>query len=414
MNRTITQTIEDDIKSMRDDKLPRDEFLKRLAEHFVYVGVRPGAPGGRFEIGLVSAAGEEGMFLPMFTSEDKFRATPLSKDNEPLRVPFDEIMRQVRPDTGLILNPLSETEYMFRWFILQEYIDDFGKAFVKQEATTEWLITVNEDFTKREVPHGQRSSEAIRVWSDANAGLPISVSSPRGQRISAWFRANTNPAAGKTGPMATAAFFHDASFWEMTIPFGYGTPSLNPLDMLRMPASVKQRFCADRNEMYIYLKYFADTYDYYYTVDDVLPTLSGRAFLAGFIGAGREHITQAAALLLGRQPNPKAAEAARFALEMFLKTCLIANAGFGENELKVYSHRLDRLLAKCLELDPKSELRLLEAKLALYPDVGARYRIDTIAAKDLWAIYFAAQNAGTVVLRPMSDRNTAAAIQQLP
>jgi hypothetical protein len=406
--------IETDLKAARADRLSRDELLKRLAERFVYVVVKPGAVGSRVELVVVSALGEDGMFLPVFTSDDRFRATYLANGHESLCVAFDEAMRQIRPDTGVILNPTSDTEYTLRWFILQEYIDDFGKAFVKQEVTTEWLEEVNAGFTAREVAHGQRSWEAIRVWSEANGGLPVCAASPRAERIQAWFRENINPTSAQSGALATGAFFHDTSFWEVTIPVCYGRPTFNPLEMLRMPASVKRRFASDQNDPYVFLKFFADTYDYFYTVEDILPTLATKPFLAGFVGAGREQITQAAALLLGRNPNPKAAEAARFALEMFLKTYLIVNAGFGEKELKAFSHRMEALLDRCLAIDAKSELRQLELKLGLYPDVGARYRTDPIAPKALWAMYYAAQNAGATVLRPLSNRNTAATIKLGP
>lgn len=408
---TITHSIEDDILSLRDEKLDRKDFLRSLAEHFVHIATTSArGANGRHEVVVVSATGEEGMFLPVFTSEERFRATPLSGKHESLRVPFDEMMRQIRPDTGVIINPGSDREYMFRWFILQEYIEDFGQSFVLQEATPEWLEQVNRDFIANDVPHGQRAWEAISVWSNANRGLPISMSSPRAERIQEWFRANTNPSSNTVGPIATAAFFHDTAFWDVTIPLCYGSPNFNPLDMLRMPASVKVRFCAEQNDMYVYLKFFADTYDYYYTVEDVLPTLASQPFLAGFIGAGREQITQAAALLLGRRPNAKAAEAARFALEMFFKTFLITK-GLSEKDLRRFSHNLEDLLAKCVESDPASQLRLLEPKLALFPDVGARYRTDDIAPRDLWAMYYAAQNAGWIVLQPMSDRDTASTIR---
>jgi hypothetical protein len=75
-----------------------------------------------------------------------------------------------------------------------------------------------------------------------------------------------------------------------------------------------------------------------------------KPFLAEFIGAGKEQITQSAALLLGRRPNPKSAEAARFALEMFLKTYLITNANYDESAIVKYSHRIKDLLATILQL----------------------------------------------------------------
>ncbi|MEA2488965.1 MAG: hypothetical protein QOH21_757, partial [Acidobacteriota bacterium] len=264
-NVTITHTIEDNIRALQAEKLDRLDFLRLLAEQLVYIAVNPGRVGSRFEVVLITAQDEDGMFLPVFTSEERLRATPLIRSHEPLRIPFDEIMRHIRPDTGLIVNPGSEVSYMFRWFILQEYIDDFGSEHVKQEPTAEWLAKVNEDFAAKEMPHGQRAWEAVGVWSTANSGLPISMSSARAQRIFAWFRQNTNPDADKVGPIATAAFFHDTSFWPVTIPLVYGSPQINPLDLLRMPASVKLRFCADQNDMYVYLKFAADTFDYYYT-----------------------------------------------------------------------------------------------------------------------------------------------------
>jgi hypothetical protein len=404
---TLTRTIDDDIRSLHEEKLERDEFLRRLAEHFVYVPVNKGHVDGNFEIVVVSVRDEEGMFLPIFTSEERLKTSWLARAHEPLRIPFDEIMRQIRPDTGLVINPATDLTYLFKWFILQEYVDDFGIRLVKQEVTTEWLEQVNAEFAAQEVPHGRRAWEAVRVWGEANGGLPISMSSPRAERILAWFRKNVNPTSDKVGPIATAAFFHDTSFWPVTVPLVFGSPESNPLDLLRMPASVKVRFCADQNEMFVYLKFAADIYDYYYTIEDVRTSSSGNAFLAGFIGAGREQITQAAALLLDRRPNAKAAEASRFALEIFLKTYLIFNVGYGETEIKGYNHRLDKLLAKILDLDPASPLRFLQNKIALYPDVGARYRVDEIAPKDLWAMYYAAQTSGAIVLRPMSDRDIA-------
>jgi hypothetical protein len=406
-NVTITRTIEDDIRSLQQEKIERDEFLRRLAEHFVYIAVNGGHVNGKFDVVVISVKDEEGMFLPIFTSEERFRSSWLARGHEPLRIPFDEIMRQVRPDTGLVINPATDVGYLFRWFILQELIDDFGVHFVKQEVTPEWLEKVNADFVAQEIPHGQRPWEAVRVWAEANGGLPITMSSPRAERIFAWFRQNVNPSSDKVGPIATAAFFHDTSFWPVTVPLVMGSVESNPLELLRMPASVKSRFCADQNEMYVYLKFAADLYDYYYTIEDVLPTLSAQPFLAGFIGAGREQITQAATLLLSRHPNPKAAEASRFALEIFLKIYLIVNAGHGEAEIKAYNHRLDKLLAKILALDSSSPLRFLESKIPLYPDVGARYRVDEINPKELWYMYYAAQSAGAIVLRPMSDRDTA-------
>jgi hypothetical protein len=407
---TFTQSIEDDLKSVRTESIPREIFLRRLLEEFVYVATTPASTGGRFEIALLAGDGDEGMFLPIFTSLEHFERTPLVERHTAARLPFDALMRQIRPDTGLVVNPYTNLSYSVRWFILQEYIPDFGAELVKQEITHEWLHELNSEFNKAELPHGRRADEAIRRWN-LLTGIPISMSSLRARKVYDWFRTNIKPGSDWIGPLAEAAFYHGGAFWEATVPLCYGSPTLNPLEMLRMPASVKQEFWQDRNEVFVFLKFFADLYDYYYTVEDVRTTFRSNPLLDGFIAAGREHITQAAALLLETRPNPKAAEAARTALEIFLKIFLVHRASIPERELRQLSHDLPKLLARCLQVEPRSDLRNVESKLILYPDISARYRVEHFAARDLWSMYCTALSAGVTVMRPMSDRDTAKTIQ---
>jgi HEPN domain-containing protein len=406
MDRTIRRTIDDDVKSVIAKKLPREQFLKRLLEHLVYAPVVSVPAEGRHKLALLAGEGDEGIFLPVFTSEDQFASTPLARAHAPTKIPFDALMRQIRPDTGLIVNPFTDEPYSVRWPVLQEYIPDFGTEIVKQEVTSEWLERVNQEFTKSEMPHWQRPYEVIRIWSKTNS-IPISMSSLRARKVYDWFRANTKPGSNWVGPLADATFYHDAAFWEVTVPLCYGSPRMNPLDMLHMPASVKLRFCNERNDVFIFVKFFADIYDYYYTVEDLRDAFKDNPLLKSFIEAGREHITQAAKLLLETRPNPKAAESVRTALEIFLKIFLISKAGAGEKDLKNLGHDLRKLLAKCLEVEPISELRLIESKIPLYPDISARYQVEEIVPRDLWSMYYNAITAGVVVMRPMSDRDSA-------
>lgn len=410
MNHTITRTIEDDLKKVVEEKLPREEFLRRLLEQFVFVATAGASANGRFEIVLLAGSGDEGMFLPVFTSPDRFSSTPLFKQHKLTKLPFDALMRQIRPDAGLVVNPFNPVSYTVRWFVLQEYIPGFGSDVIKQEVTQEWLERVNADFSEQDMPHGRRPWEAIRVWNEAN-GVPISMSSIRARKILDWFRVNTKPGSDMVGPIATAAFYHDGAFWEVAVPLCYGRPSLNPLDMLRMQASLKLRFCNERNDLFIYLKFFADCYDYYYSVEDLRSSFASNPLLEGFVAAGREHITQAASLLLDTRPNSKAAEAARFALEIFLKTFLVAKGELSEKEIRALGHDLYKLLKRCLAVDPQSELRHIEGKLSLYPDIAARYRSDEMSPRDLWTIYYVALTSGAVVMRPLSGRDTTKSIQ---
>jgi hypothetical protein len=404
MAKTIIRTIEDDLKSVLGDQLPQETFFKRLLEHFVFVPTPEQYTDGRFNTILLAGEGDEGMFLPVFTSHELFAKTPLAQNNETARVPFDLLMRKVSPDTGLAINPFTDAHYPVRWLMLQEYIPEFGADFVKQEVTPEWLLQVNAEFTKQELPHGQRAFQAIRKWGDLN-GMPISMSSLRAKKVFEWFSSNIKPGSDWIGPLATAAFYHDSAFWETTVPLCHGRPPVTPLDMLRMPASVKLRFCNGRNDFFIFLKFFADLWDYYYTVDDVRDSFPENPLLKDFIAAGREHLTLAGALLLETNPNPKGAEASRFALEIFLKIFLIHRANVTEKELRTLGHDLNKLLKRCLEVEPSSDLRHFESKIVLYPGVSARYRVDEFPPKDLWTMYYTAVTSGAVVMRPMSDRD---------
>jgi hypothetical protein len=407
MNATVTRTIEDDLKSAREDKLPREVFLRRLLEHFVHVPTTSqGSTNGRFDIVLLAGEGDEGMFLPIFTSVEQFALTPLKREHTTASIPFDALMRQIRPDTGLIINPFTPTAFSIRWFVLQEYIPGFGANLVKQEVTPEWLEQLNAEFNQEELPHGRRADEALRRWSLAN-GIPISMSSLRAKQVYEWFRSNIKPGSDWIGPLADAVFYHGGAFWETTVPLCLGQPQMNPLDMLRMPASVKINFCRERNDVFVFLKFFADLYDYYYTVEDVRYSFRDNPLLDGFIGSGRKHLTSTSTFLLETSPNPKAAEEARTALEIFLKIFLVHRAHVPERELRNLSHDLHKLLARCLEVDPNSGLKHLEAKLGIYPDISARYRADQVQPRDLWSMYYTAVTAGIIAMRPMSDRDSA-------
>lgn len=410
MDATITRTIEDDLKSTREERLPREVFLRRLLEHFVYVPTRGHSTDGRFEVILLAGEGDEGMFLPVFTSPEQFAQTPLAREHVASKFPFDALMRKVRPDTGLVVNAFTSLSYSVRWFILQEFIPGFGSELVKQEVTSEWLEQQNAEFNKEELPHGRRANEAIRRWSILNA-LPVSMSSLRAKQVYEWFRSNIKPGSDWIGPLADAAFYQGGAFWEVTVPLCFGRPRLDPLEMLRMPASVKASFCRTRNDVFVFLKLFADLYDYYYTVEDVRESFQGNPLLEGFIAAGRKHLTSASTFLLETRPNPKAAEEARTALEVFLKIFLLHRANVTERELRNLGHDLRKLLARCLEIDPASELKQLAPKIDLYPDISARYRADDVPPRDLWTMYSTALVAGAIAMRPMSDRDTANTIR---
>jgi hypothetical protein len=142
-------------------------------------------------------------------------------------------------------------------------------------------------------------------WSSRNK-TSLSLDSWRAEAISVWFRAHIKPGSDHMGLMAKAAYFYDAAFWPLEIPIIFGEPEGDPSEWLSMPASIRIRFATDHNELYSYLKFWADCVDYYYGISDIRdPSTLNNPFLHGLVLASREQLTTASLLLLEPRPNPK-------------------------------------------------------------------------------------------------------------
>jgi SseB protein N-terminal domain len=259
---------EERLKLLREQKIEPSAFLARIGEYFGLVPIVGERRGTNFNVAMLRGESPDETFFPIFTSAERFAASFFSQDHEALHLPLDTIIRQIRLDSGIAINPGTDFAYNFSPFTLQKHLRAFGADTVVEEVTPEWLSNLNDQFSKHDVPHSQRTWRAMAEWSKRNH-TSLAYDSWRCEFITTWFAGHIKPAADHIGLLAKAAYFYDATFWPVEVPIILGQPEGNPLDLLAMPASVRMRLLADRNELYLYLKFWADCVDYYYGISDV-------------------------------------------------------------------------------------------------------------------------------------------------
>jgi hypothetical protein len=119
----------------------------------------------------------------------------------------------------------------------------------------------------------------------------------------------------------------------------------------------------------------------------------------------RSRVRASSTVLLERQPNPKALQSARTAVEMFLKASIAGRKGLDEKGPKKLSHNLERCLTECLQIDPNSELKAITQEIKLFPDIGARYEALSVPLRDLCRGYELAIFCGATLVRQLTGRD---------
>ena len=219
------------------------------------------------------------------------------------------------------------------------------------ELTDEWLEQINEEFREKEIPHKQRPWLAWSEWSK-HIGLSTSFDDPDVKRIFEWFEKNTQAGSQNIGAIYTGTFYYDACFWPVFIPVVLGQAKLNIRDSLKtMPQNIQNRLWSKREEVVNFAAFWPDCVDYGLGIDELIDNSHQPKFARELIRSGNQQLTAAATLLLEKRPNPKAAESARMATEMFLKGLLASTAGLTDYEARTeIGHNLQEALNKCLAL----------------------------------------------------------------
>jgi hypothetical protein len=268
-----------------------------------------------------------------------------------------------------------------------------------------WLEQINRKMSDAGVPYIQRPLLAIRAWS-LDKDVAVRIPSPTSDHVFKWFYRNSPEKAHQIGPLFTGLFYFDVYFWPVNVPLAYGRVNLDPFTSLNaMPESVSARLRSETAVHGDYLALWADCVDYGFGRDDLRGNNTISGFAASLFAAANAHLEATIAVLREKHPNPKAMDSGRMATEIFLKSFLAAHGGLSEKGAIEISHNLELALNECLRTRPTSELSRLQARVAQFPGVKARYEGVTYNHVDLWNAYGTAQFAGSAVVRSLSDRN---------
>lgn len=277
---------------------------------------------------------------------------------------------------------------------------------IMYEPTNEWLEQINEELSKRDVPHKQRPWEAWMEWSKY-AGVSSSLGDDDVKKIFDWFKKNTKAGSQYFGPMYMGSLYYDSCFWPIFIPVVFGEVQLDAAKSLRtMPDSIRSRLSRDREAFIHYVLLWADCVDYGFGIEEVTKDNSLGGFAQELFRSGNQQLSATVTLLHEEIPNPKAIESARMATEMFLKAYLAAKIGLTDDKArKSIGHDLEEALNKCLAIDNQSELQAIRLDLNCFPEVGDRYKGADKTPGELWHGYQIAQFTGTTVVRAFTDRD---------
>lgn len=279
------------------------------------------------------------------------------------------------------------------------------------EITEPWLEQINSRFGREAMPYHQRPFHALLQWTELHS-CRVVFGSQLYERVQQWFHRHSPPKAHLIGPAFRGAYYYDAYFWKVDIPIVYGTVSLSPWDCMKgIPDTVKVRLKSHRDTALQYLAVWADCTDYGLGRDDIFQILPA-SFGKDLFASANDQLEATVSLLHERVPNPRAAESAGMATEIFFKAFIALHRGLTEAEAKKIGHDVKAALCQCLEAQPSSEIEILKGMLHLLPPVSSRYEARQYHPEQLWDAYAVAQFAGSAVTRSLTDRNTRATLER--
>lgn len=273
----------------------------------------------------------------------------------------------------------------------------------------DWLKKINEKLRQQDVHPKARTFLAIKEFSKEFNYPFLDFTSDEARTIFNWFSENTKPGSHAIGSMYKDAYYFDSCFGSVNIPLGYGKQfCVNALDSLQMPDNLKQQLESDSRESWNFMFLWVDCLDYAYGYDDIFKLKSFKPLATNYIRSAHKELQATVSLLLEDNPQPKAIETARMAVEMFLKAILvIKDDSWDEDKVrKKINHDLSKAINQCISFTESQELQRIKSLLSFFPDVHERYKGKTRKTADLWQGYALAQVVGAIFTRMFSDRDT--------
>lgn len=265
-----------------------------------------------------------------------------------------------------------------------------------------WLIKINEEFIKNEIPPQERPFEAISKYSrEFNVNILMGFGNTEvTQKIFEWFNKNSRVGTQKLEPVFTGAFYYDQTFWRLEIPIILGRMAISPFDLLiDMPDIIKEQL--KKNEQYHNKlhEYFVNCINYAFGKDNLLEDniLSQKA--KEFLNNAILHLNGAISLILEKKVNYQSINSLRFAVEIFMKFNLIQIKNLEEKELKKLSHELPKIALECYKATNNETYKSLSNKLSIFPPVSSRYDgYDSMTDKKLCEITYLTQEIASTII----------------
>lgn len=275
------------------------------------------------------------------------------------------------------------------------------------EPTEEWLKTINEEFRKADIHPRQRPFRAIEAFS-RQFNCSVYIPSNTADMIFEWFKKNTPEGSQVIGALFRGVYYFDSVFWPVYIPIAYGQVQINAFSSLETMSEVfKKQIEADKMELWNYVLLWVDCLDYAYGYDDLLHDSRFIGLAGNFMRSGNKELTAAVAMLLQHRPEAKAMESCRMGVEMFLKSIIVANLGWSEEQVKrKISHDLNIAVREVTTATNNDEIKKLGPEYAFFPEIDERYSGRDWKPIDLWRGYCLVQATATIFTRMYSDRDT--------
>lgn len=268
-----------------------------------------------------------------------------------------------------------------------------------------WLQATNSRYREEHIPPRGRPFKALSDFT-REFNCSITMGSPTAKAIFDWFHVHSAPDSHAIGALFTGAFYFDAYFWPLRIPFGYGTFTLNALDCLEtMPQAIKDQLSKSNKDMWILALHWADCCDYAFGIDDIENEGKLNSKALAFIRNADRELVGAIAQLIAPRPNAKAILALRMSIEIFLKVILIQERNLNDQQLKKLSHKLEDIAGDCFSVTGRKEFSEIAKAVVGFPEVSERYDGQEKSLQEVWCAMLVAQATATAVIRQYTDRD---------
>lgn len=268
-----------------------------------------------------------------------------------------------------------------------------------------WLEQKNKEFQSHGVESSYRPMEAIKKYS-IEFNVSVDLTSEIAKEIFQWFIENSKSGLYEMPPYYNGVYFYDTQFWEMTVPLCYGQISINAMDCLDMPNSIKKHFDTSTRLAWDYLFYWACCVDYSYGLDEIKRVTLLEKDGMNLLLAADQELQSATSLITQNHINERSILNCRMAIEMFFKSYIVLKGNMSIKEVKkTIAHNLYLGLDKFIETSGINTWEEAREILKLFPEIHDRYKELSISSMELWKCYSLAQNIGSFIVREFTQRN---------